>query len=471
MDSRAAYGLTWRKLAVAVGLALLMCWPMWVFDAWFIFADTESYLRGGGIIWQTLWDLLPSSDAQQVLGQPGPSDASAGAGAALAVDADGQSTVGRSFTYSAGVFAVQAVFGLGAIPVAQALYVALFIVALFDAPTPWPVWLGVSGVAVLTTLPWFAVFLIPDLFAAIPLLFGALLVGPLRHAKAWQTWLYAGLTALAVSFHYGFPPVMAGVAVVAGTWLLWTKALSWRAALALVASVCFAPVLNLAASSAVLDTASTSPQRLPIPLARSLSDGPARWYLEEVCPEAPLALCEAFGDDIPQNISSFLWAETGVQSLPPALLTRIRDEEVQVLVAAFKAYPLAQSASLLRNGARQLILVGTKGIQPAALDSEFRPAIHPEHHSIERFLSDLGPVLAWITWIAAAPALLLLVAGRLTQTETGMVLVVLAGLIANAAIFGGLSAPVERYHSRLIWVLPLLSIWLVPLYVARRRSV
>jgi hypothetical protein len=41
--------------------------------------------------------------------------------------------------------------------------------------------------------------------------------------------------------------------------------------------------------------------------------------------------------------------------------------------------------------------------------------------------------------------------------------VAIAGLVANAAIFGGLSAPVDRYQARVIWIIPMLAalFWLV----------
>jgi hypothetical protein len=57
----------------------------------------------------------------------------------------------------------------------------------------------------------------------------------------------------------------------------------------------------------------------------------------------------------------------------------------------------------------------------------------------------------FIGWIALR--------GKLDQgrRETDILLVLLAGLAINAVIFGGLSAPVDRYQGRIIWLVPMLA--------------
>jgi uncharacterized membrane protein YtjA (UPF0391 family) len=50
--------------------------------------------------------------------------------------------------------------------------------------------------------------------------------------------------------------------------------------------------------------------------------------------------------------------------------------------------------------------------------------------------------------------------------ERALLFVVIIGLVANAFIFGGLSAPADRYQARVIWLVPLLAL----LYVLNRRT-
>jgi hypothetical protein len=46
--------------------------------------------------------------------------------------------------------------------------------------------------------------------------------------------------------------------------------------------------------------------------------------------------------------------------------------------------------------------------------------------------------------------------------------VVVVGLAANATIFGGLSAPVDRYQMRVIWIVPMIA---ALFWLARRNAV
>ncbi|MEL6419884.1 MAG: hypothetical protein AAFQ55_14830, partial [Pseudomonadota bacterium] len=79
------------------------------------------------------------------------------------------------------------------------------------------------------------------------------------------------------------------------------------------------------------------------------------------------------------------------------------------------------------------------------------------------------------TWLLSAPLLLLAGAGQLSRQHMKVLAVVIVGLLLNAGIFGGLSAPVERYQSRVIWLLPLLSAlfvsaWSAKLQLGRRSN-
>ena len=60
----------------------------------------------------------------------------------------------------------------------------------------------------------------------------------------------------------------------------------------------------------------------------------------------------------------------------------------------------------------------------------------------------------------AGAVLLALLVWRSPQAG-GPVVVLVVGLLANAAIFGGLSAPVDRYQARVAWLVPLLALVLL----------
>lgn len=462
-----------RKLLAACALAVLMCWPAWVFDASFVFIDTQSYLRAGEAIWAVIGDHLGAFATNEALvtgSQGGNASNQAQNAPNLVLDESGGSTVGRSFSYSAVIYAFYASIGIWIAPFAKAFVVALFIVCLVPAMAPFTTWGAIALVSALSTLPWFVILLTPDIFASIPILFGALLVGPLRFAKPWIAWCLVVLAAICTTFHYGYPPIAAGISAFALFWLLITKSLKLRFVIMCVVVSLSGPTINYVASGLVLSDASTTPQRLPIPLARSLEDGPARWYLEEACPTAGLAICEAFEGEIPSNISAFLWDENGVLSLDPSLLARIRDEEFRVLANAFLAYPLQQTSSLSKNAVIQFFRIGTHAVNAAEIvEPEYKSRKDASHVRITQLLHGISPVVTWLTWAAALPIIIVLCVRRLTREQTGIVLTVLFGLTLNAAIFGGLSAPDWRYQSRLVWLLPLMSA-LIPAFLAQRDA-
>jgi hypothetical protein len=51
---------------------------------------------------------------------------------------------------------------------------------------------------------------------------------------------------------------------------------------------------------------------------------------------------------------------------------------------------------------------------------------------------------------------------RTGDRERAVIFVLVVGLIANAAIFGGLSVPTDRYQMRVIWIVPMVAalLWL-----------
>jgi hypothetical protein len=64
-------------------------------------------------------------------------------------------------------------------------------------------------------------------------------------------------------------------------------------------------------SVAAYNEVSAVPKRFPTLLARSMADGPARWYLDEACPEAGYRICERI-DALPRDLGGILWDEDGI---------------------------------------------------------------------------------------------------------------------------------------------------------------
>lgn len=450
---------------LALALAFVLAWPMVAAGGYLIFDDTASYISGGERVWN-----FAAATLSELLGQGAP--AAEGAGEDLAAGAllneRGEVAVVRSFTYSlytrlAGAAVWPAGFAL--LQAAATLWMFFALIGPAEARRPVLLAGGFLAVAAVTTLPWFSAYLMPDIWAAVLVLFAAILI---RRFDELGTGAQVALTLLAIFAglaHYGNVPLALGVLGPVLLWRLLARRLTWRALVAGLLPVVVAPMVNLAASLVILDVPSTTPLRLPILLARSIDDGPARWYLQEACPEAGYAMCEVYGDAIPRA-HEFLWGESGIDAMTAEQLERTRAEEFEVLARAFLRYPLEQTASLFGNAALQVVEVGTEQITIARRmpDGELAP-VAPEARGPAVVLA-FAPVTVAGTLAGAAVLLLLLLARRLTRAEGEVVAVVVLGLLVNAAVFGGLSAPAERYQSRVVWLVPALA----ALFLVRRLA-
>ncbi len=440
-QSDVAPWLSWRGFAVSIGLAVLLSWPMLLVTAPLIYHDTIEYYESGARI------------AGQLLGFFG-----------IEIAAEG-STEGavRAFAYSAFLyFTAQTPLGLVLTTVLQGA-LAIFACMAFVRPglraTPLEAAACALIVGALSTLPWFVSYAMPDILGAILLVYYALLLRRIDEFGVWRQLVLLALATFAVSCHYGHLPLAAGLAVVA---LLW-RLITWRVTLRVVALALLPIVLtlsgNLFGSTVALEEASVAPKRLPILLARSLADGPARWYLDEACDTEPWAICEVF-DEAPTSVNAFLWAEDGLRSATPEQEQRIREEELAVLFAAFRAYPVAQLHSLTFNALVQTVKVGTDKIMPYLPGAENDTAA-PFHTSVPSkkdywALTAFDNVAKIGTAIGIIGLIVAFLRGWIPRPMFEIIAMVVIGLVANAAIFGGLSAPVDRYQSRVIWLLPVL---------------
>ena len=455
---------TWSGAGLALILSVLLSWPMLLTSGPLIYFDTSTYYGDGAqmaaYIQRAFAEFFPATP-EPGGGGTGTSDGAASEGVKL-----------RSVAYSLFFFvSAQSALGLLLTTVLQTAITLWTLLALippgsrFDMPQ---LALGGLFVTVTTTLPWFAAYAMPDILGAAVLLVYAIALRRLDSLPIGAVIVLILVGAFAVASHYGHFPLAAALACLVLLWRLIGRRLT-----VLSFAVCLLPIVipagaNFTTSQAALDEGSIAPKRLPILLARSLADGPAAWYLNEACPEAGYAMCELF-DVMPENVGVFLWTEDGLAGATPAQLDRIRDEEIPVLLAAFRAYPVAQLRSLFGNAMLQIVRVGTGQLIP-------QDATDEDGH-LRTELAQSDPVIAAFdritlvaTGLAAIVLLMAMVIAPPTRVWREAVWVVLFGLLANAGVFGGLSAPVDRYQSRIVWLLPVLLVLILTCRDARHRN-
>ena len=436
-----------RGVALALAAALLLSWPMLVLTAPLLFQDVPSYVNQGHEVVLALLHALG-------LGAPG------GAGTADFVSSRGL----RSAPYAAFVYLASRPFGLVAPALVQASLTLLMLGALFRRETEAPpaaVAMTVLLCGTLTSLPWFVSFPMPDILAAVVVLYAMVLVRTFDGLGPWQRAGLCAIAAFATMSHYGHIPLAAACTGAALLVLLVRRRLTWFVTLAGVAPLALAVGANVLLGLAAYDGPSVAPRRLPLLLARSVEDGPARWYLEEACPTAGYSVCALFEDRMPDNVRDVLWGERGLNRLSPEDMARVREEEPTILWRAFLEYPGRQLWSLVGNGVRQLVSVGTSEFSWVEVGYSANGALRLAFDwDRDRGLLEAFGWLHLATVAAGALTILGLArADGLTagfrERETAGILVV--GLLANAAIFGGLSAPADRYQSRIAWIVPVLA--------------
>ena len=453
----AAPYFTARGFVIAALMTLVLCWPMLVAGGPLYHFDTANYFDRGEQMADVLWGATGA--------EPG---AGAGSGSDKRIGMKVRSLPYSLYTYLAAITPL----GLYLVCLLQGAVVVWAFFALvprLDARATGPLATGplatgplATGFAVvagLSSLPWFVSYAMPDILGGILPIYYICLLGRFERLLVWQRWMLALLTVGAITAHYGNLPLAAALAAGVIGWRAWRRTIGWRVAAFAIGPVAMALALNVAGGTIATAEASAAPKRLPILLARSLEDGPARWYLESACPQAEYAMCDLF-ETIPDNISSFLWAEQGYRTATDAQVEAIRAEENAILWEAFKRYPVQQSRALLGNAALQTIKVGTDDAWPLAPGSSpFAPqALSPPDTDLEKpavielfdTIVPLATLVAALIYVAAA------LTGRISRSWVRAGLLLGLALAVNAAVFGGLSAPVDRYQGRLVWLIPAL---------------
>lgn len=363
---------------------------------------------------------------------------------------------------------------------AQALIVSHLLWLAGRAVWPGAGWRAHAGLcAVLaagTSLPWVVSLLMPDIFA--PVLVLCLFLLGFTQPRGW---LLAWLTLLggfAAAVHLAHLPLAAALIL-----LVALTARRWGAVLRVAAPLGVALLALLGTNLAGHGRLAISPYGSVFALARLVADGPAARVIEQECAAGrPLHLCPWVGR-LPTDSDNFLWSAEGPVWAPrtdgaqPGGPISLAPEASDIVALTIRRYPLEVAAHAARNALAQMglsrvgdalipdyldVTVGLRlrqGEFPAAEQRRFRDSL--------QFDGRLPEVAARLTWpqpwlvLLAVPFALLgwwraHMAGD--RVRLGLVLCVLVGITANAAITGALSMPHHRYQARVIWLLPLAAI-------------
>ncbi|MDO8875615.1 MAG: hypothetical protein Q8M24_24315 [Pseudolabrys sp.] len=356
-----------------------------------------------------------------------------------------------------------------------ALVAWLFVVTLRVNGLGGRPWLALAIVAlttVTTSLPWFAGQLMPDILFAAAVLALYLLAFAQNHPAddrlaRWERYALAAVIAVAVPSHMAAAALC--VAVIAALWLLSfikqlslpTPRLSFAAA-AVIAGIALSLVSNLA----LIGKFGFTPGGSSFLFGRLLEDGIIEQYLEDKCPDPSLRIC-AYQDEIPELADDWLWGE-GTAFYKLGSWDGFAEEQGRIIRDTLWLYPLEHLTTAIVATLGQLISFETEvsihDNEPtfrtfADLVPDLVPALMSARQ--QHGQPDVVPLNKYLYVPVGALAIGGLVVAlifrrrlALTPETAALCFTILLVLVANAAICGIFSHPVDRYQSRLVLLAP-----------------
>jgi hypothetical protein len=332
-----------------------------------------------------------------------------------------------------------------------------------------------AATALLTTAPFTAALLMPDVMAPAVLL-GLLLLAFARDALGRAEAVALGLlAAVGIAAHLSHLPLAASVAAIA---LLLTRRLA--PALCAAAPILGAVLILLGTNLWGHGRAALSPHGATFALARLQADGPAAAVIRARCPESGWYLC-AFADRLPMDSDTFLWSPDSPVNRAPDGTPRflggalLSEEAGEIVGVTLRTHTVEVAGNMLRNTLTQLG-TATAGDTLVAdhLAAAVRPRIAEGFPPRELAAYDAALQPRGLLPAAAAPflwphapvlllgaALALLAWWRAARSRDlrrlGLVVGVLVGVSANAFATGALSKPHLRYEARILWLMPVIA--------------
>lgn len=376
---------------------------------------------------------------------------------------------------------------------AAATIYLLWRLAAPQAPS-WSYLALIAGLAVGSTLPLFATFIMPDIFAGLSGIgLVALTAYGDRLGRAGQVGLFL-LLAASFSFHTSHSlMILAALAPAAA--LAWALGAPRRPLLLGVGLVLAAAVASVLAGKVYVAAFQMRTGhdlgRPPFLMARLLADGPGRDYLEKVCtgPDTPFILCRFKGAPLSRS-DDILWEDKpglGVFNAvkPPEQLI-MEQQEGAFVRGVILSDPIGVSLAALRNWGRQMIKISSHDPlrDPRAfLANEYwqttrlvdlipnprackplgpgcRPLLRPTPTKWWHVAVILASGLYGLWRMSRADVLAALAARDHPWTREAPRVAAACGIlllvvVINAGVCGVLSGAFSRYQARIVWLIPM----------------
>jgi hypothetical protein len=324
------------------------------------------------------------------------------------------------------------------------------------------------GMAALTSLPWYAAQLMPDVWLPAGVIAFYLLAFRAGAFRGWENLLLGFVVAFAIASHMATLALMLGLVAVLLLWRFLIRSARLQPALRTPAlAVAAGVLLILTANLMIAGRFAFTPGGENFLFGRLVETGIAKQYVADHCPDPNLRVC-TFRNELPDKGDDWLW-DTNSPLWRIGGWEKFAGEAQHIVLDSLPAYPLLHLRAAATGMVRQFFLlrsgddiVGWTWHTHGML-KKFAPKAYPAFLAARQqrtgfdftWLNMLHVPVAFGAVIGLAVIVLLgrrRIVRRSAATLSLFMLIVLAG---NAVICGVLSNPHARYQSRLIWLAPL----------------
>ena len=438
--------------------ALLFLWPLLAYGRVGVIQDSAAYYKGGRVAVTFVLDKIQLGSIHPTVAQPGANSQSS---AGEKVEVRGA----RSVSYSLAAY----IFGA---PRAQMWLLCAFqalatgflgaVTLLIFAGSERGLWWRLGALALATPVAFVVCLAIPDIWAGLVILAIALIATAFDRMSNGVRTVTALIATAGIAFHLSHLPIALAMTLGAVAWFTFA---AWRRTPVpstqwawTIAPLVLGAAATVALNFAAFGGPSLTGKRYPLTLARSVAQGPGKWYLEKNCRHLRYAICEVYPDSPPEDPNAFLWGPNGLKHrASPEQMDRIRAEESEVVLAATRAYPFEELIRVGSTFARQLVRFAPGvGLLDSRIirDPDGTPQLEPVRYS--RFWTGL---VYWLTVVSVIASVLVLLRSLRTNSSTQPLIGLIAiGIVVNAGVCVYFSGIVDRYGARVIWLLPLLAL-------------
>ena len=336
----------------------------------------------------------------------------------------------------------------------------------------------------LSSLGYFVGLIMPDVFAGFTILSLALLLfgwDRLHKLERAALILIASFSMMAHDSHLLLAAGLLGAVLLVRAVRRLAGARGHPAAGTIAAAACLATAVlgNVAYHQAAVAVTGEPPLRLPHITAHMASLEPSVAFLRKRCPQERWTVCEHV-DEMPINWVQFMFGHPEIyEKASMEKRRRLSEEQIEIAGSMLLDRPLSTVSLFAGEAAKQLFAFSYYDLgQVSMLRKDVPDRVQGiiQHSWLVRepqLVDRLSSLQQWVVVLSLLPLLVLVAGGRRVTGESRMrelALFILAGVVINAVVCGVLAFPYDRFQTRVVWLIPTVTLLWVSLLLERRKE-